>query len=277
MSNVLIIGITGFFGRNLTKALLNKNFNVFGCAHSESRFIQFKKKYPNIKIYLIELSSSDLFEVLDNIVVKNKIEYIIHAGAMKHVDICQQFPEMAIKVNSDSINSIIKVADKNKIKNLIGISTDKANNPCNVYGMSKLLMMNKILENNYSIFQGVNFFWSDGSVLDIWFNAYIHKKPLVVRNVNHIRYFNNIESVCELIIKNLDNKGTIIYPEYAYQIKLEDLLNAFSESFNYHNHKFIGEYSFEKIVDEISDTINIIKFNKDDIKKLISTFYNNLE
>jgi FlaA1/EpsC-like NDP-sugar epimerase len=274
--NILITGITGFFGRNMTKFLLNKNINVFGCGHGESRLINFKKQFNDVKIYLIDLCSPTLFDELDFIVSKNKIDYIIHAAAMKHVDICQEFPDVALKTNYYSIDAIIKVAKKNNVKNLIAISTDKANSPSNVYGLSKLLMMNKILENGYSVFQGVNFIFSDLSVLDIWFNNYINKKPLVIRNINHIRYFNTIDYVCELIYKNLDRKNSIIYPEYAYQISLKNLLDGFSEYFNYYNHKFVGEYSFEKTVDEISDSINIIKFGKDDVKKLISYVQNNL-
>ena len=270
--NILITGITGFLGKNFVNYLITNNIDckIIGTAHSESKLSYFKKIFPDIKIYVMELSSDNFSEDIDLIIKIHKINYILHTAAMKHVDICQENPIKTLQVNTIATEKLIKVSQKNNINNLIALSTDKSNFPCNIYGMSKYLMQELILKNNYSVYQGVNFFWSDGSVIDIWYHQYVKKQPLTVRNVNHIRYFTTIEYVCEQIYKNLDKKGQILTPEHVYVIKLKDLLKAFKEYFNYHDVKNIPLYEFEKEIEVINHDIKKkIKLKKIGIKELI--------
>lgn len=276
--NVLITGITGFFGRNFIKYVIDNNIecNIVGTAHSECKLSYFKKFYPNVKTYLVDLSSEKLDLDIDYIIKTNNIDYIIHSAAMKHVDICQENPMMALRVNAISSDILIKVAKKNGIKNIIALSTDKSNNPCNTYGMTKYIMQDNMLKNGYSVYQGANFFWSDGSVLDIWFNQYIRNKPLTIRNPNHVRYFNTIDHVCERVYKNLDTKSTVILPDHVYVVKLKDLFEAFKEYFGYDNSKDIDHYNFEKDIELLDEKItNKIDLGKEDLIKLIDSFYNN--
>lgn len=277
--NILITGITGFFGRNFTNYLIGKipDCVIVGTAHSENKLAYFKKSFPNIKTYIMDIAS-DKFEADIEAIIKNhNINYIIHGAAMKHVDICQENPIMALRVNTIASDTLIKVAQRNKVTNLIALSTDKTNNPCNTYGITKYIMQENVLSNNYSVYQGANFFWSDGSVLDIWFNQYIKNKPLTIRNPNHVRYFNTINHVCERIFENLDNKSTIILPDHVYVVKLQDLLDVFSDFFVYNNIKSIEEHDYEKEIEILRDEItNKINVSKDEIQKLIKDFYNNM-
>jgi FlaA1/EpsC-like NDP-sugar epimerase len=279
MKTILITGITGFFGRNFVDILIKKyNFNIIGTAHSETKLAHFKKVYPNIKIYLIDLSSTDFTTDFENILKLHSVNYIIHSAAMKHVDICQENPIMALRVNTIASSIILNLAKKYNIENMIALSTDKSNNPCNTYGMTKYIMQDYILEQNYYVYQGANFFWSDGSVLDIWFNQYIKNQPLSYRNNNYIRYFNTIDYICELIILNLDSKKKIIVPEYVYQIKLDLLLKCFTEYFNYHNIVEIPVHNYEKEIEILNEDVkNKIILNEEEIIKIIDTYYNNMK
>jgi len=196
---------------------------------------------------------------------------------MKHVDICQDNPLMAYRVNAAASDCLIKVAKKNNIINLIALSTDKSNNPCNTYGMVKYIMQENVLANGYSVYQGANFFWSDGSVLDVWFNQYIKNKPLSLRNSEHIRYFNTIDHVCERIFKNLNNKNKIILPDYVYIIKLNDLLEAFKEYFKYDKVQIVPQYGYEKEIEILRDEITEkIKLDKEQLLSFIDNFYKNM-
>jgi FlaA1/EpsC-like NDP-sugar epimerase len=277
--NILITGITGFFGRNFANYLINNKIecNIVGTAHSECKLAHFKKIFPNIKTYIIDLSSEKIDSQLELIIIEHNINYIIHGAAMKHVDICQDNPMMAYRVNALATDTLIKIAKRNGIINLIALSTDKSNNPCNTYGIVKYIMQENILANGYSVYQGANFFWSDGSVLDIWFNQYIRNKPLTLRNDQHVRYFNTIEHVCDCIFKNINQKNKIILPDHVYVIKLRDLLDAFTEYFNYNNIELIEQYSYEKEIeilrDEITNKINLVK---EDLIKFIDKFYKNM-
>lgn len=275
---ILITGITGFFGRNFAKYLLQQNseITIIGTAHSESKLAYFKKTFPKIKTYLIDLSC-DIRDIFDNIVNTHKVEYIIHSAAMKHVDICQENPLVAYQVNALASDIIIKIAKKNNIKNLIAMSTDKSNNPCNTYGIVKYIMQENVLSNNYSVYQGANFFWSDGSVLDIWFNQYVKNLPLSIRNRDHIRYFNTIDHVCQKIYQNIDVSGKIILPDHVYVIKLGDLLDAFMEYFKYYKVEYIAENSYEKQIEILRDEINNkIYLSHSEIINFINNYYQNM-
>lgn len=277
--NILITGITGFFGRNLTNYLIDKNIGctIVGTAHSESKLAYFKKNFPSIKTYLIDLSSERFESEIESIILNHKVNYIIHSAAMKHVDICQENPMMAFRVNAVATDTLINVAKRHNIINLIALSTDKTNNPCNTYGIVKYIMQENVLSNNYSVYQGANFFWSDGSVLDIWFNQYTRKKPLTIRSFDHIRYFNTIDHVCDKIFENLNEKGKVILPDHVYVVKLSDLLEAFKEYFKYDNVASVNSYNYEKDVEILRDEImNKINLTKKDLIPFIDKFYNNM-
>ena len=277
--NILITGITGFFGRNFTQYLLNHDFpgEIIGTAHSECKLAHFKNYFRNIKTYVIDLSSERIEDDLESIIVSHRINYIVHAAAMKHVDICQENPMTAYRVNTVASDILIKLAKKNNVKNLIALSTDKTNNPCNTYGIVKYIMQENVLTNGFSVYQGANFFWSDGSALDIWFNQYIKKKPLTVRDLEHIRYFNTIDHVCEIIYKNLDQKHKVILPDHVYLVRIKDLLGAFKNYFKYDQIQIVGAYEYEKKIEILRDEVtNIINLDLDQITKLIDEFYQNM-
>ena len=277
--NILITGVTGFFGRNFVDYLVKNKIdcNIVGTAHSECKFAYFKKLFPAIKVYIMDLSSERFESEIQNVITIHKINYIIHSAAMKHVDICQENPMMAFRVNAVASDILIKVAKRNNISNLIALSTDKSNNPCNTYGIVKYIMQENVLSNYYSVYQGANFFWSDGSVLDIWFNQYMKKQPLTLRNSEHIRYFNTIDHVCDIIFKNINEKGKIILPDYVYVIKLKDLLEAFQDFFKYDNIQFVPQYNYEKDIEILRDEIhNKIELSKEELIALIEKFYENI-
>lgn len=277
--NILITGITGFFGRNFTEYLKKNKIacTIIGTAHSECKLAYFKKTFPNIKTYIIDLSSDKIESDIQHIVSSHQINYIIHSAAMKHVDICQDNPTMAYKVNAAATEALIKIAKKNNITNLIALSTDKSNNPCNTYGIVKYIMQENVLANGYSVYQGANFFWSDGSVLDIWFNQYIKNKSLTIRNFNHVRYFNTIDHVCDKIFTNINEKNKIILPDHVYVIKMGDLLQAFKSYFNYELENTVPQYSYEKDIEILRDEIiNKQYLSREELIKLIDSFYKNM-
>ena len=253
------------------------NCSIFGTAHSECKLAYFKKSFPDIKTYIIDLSSDRFESEIESIIVTHHIDYIIHSAAMKHVDICQENPMMAFRVNTIASDTLVKVAKRNHVKNVIALSTDKSNNPCNTYGIAKYIMQENVLANGYCVYQGANFFWSDGSVLDIWFEQFTKKKPLTVRNIQHRRYFNTIDHVCDRIFKHLDKETTIILPDHVYLIKLKDLLEAFMEYFHHYDVQYTSQYDYEKEIEILKDEItNKIELSKEELTILIDTHYKNM-
>lgn len=281
MLNVLIIGGTGFLGRNLVEYIIkNLSCVVHVTGHSEYRTAMFRKRYPNIKVHLLSIENENSYMKIEDLIITYNINCIIHTAAMKHVNICQQNIVETLYTNVIFVQNLINMCKKWKVKDLIAISTDKANEPCNVYGMSKYMMQELILSNNYKIFQGVNFFWSDGSVLDIWFNQYKLNKPLTYTKLDSHRFYNKITDICKTVCSNIDSNNKVIITTEVYKISLKILLDAFCKYFNYYNTNKIDFSNFEKNIEKLinipNKEIKIIELDMSGTIELIDESYKNI-
>lgn len=290
MKTILIIGITGFLGRNLSKILWHKyrnEFNIIGSGISPNKIGLFKSIRRNwgateqdIPCHCIDIVHD--IDKLENIFKNNKIDYIIHCAALKYVDIAEKDPDKCIDINIIGTKNIITLANKYNVNNLIALSTDKANLPINVYGMTKYLMETIVLQNNYSVYQGVNFFWSDGSVLDIWYRQIKRNEKLCITDLNQERYYCAIEDICSDIINNINNKSIIITPSNIFKASLKDLYNAMIEYFNYDSKKLYltGSRINEKNIENLhsnQNTVDILQYSHKELIDIIDSTFKNTE
>jgi len=272
--NILITGGSGFLGRELIHQLLSlgEGVEVTTVYQSEKRICDIKQKFTNVNFYCADIASD--WYTLDHIVKKHNIQYIIHCAAMKHVDICEKNPYRAVEVNIYGSKNIIDLFQKNNMKNLIGISTDKAINPSCTYGSTKYLMEKIFLDKRASVYRGVNFLFSDGSVLDIWTNQMNKGLPLSINKTNTTRFFISSEMAANKIIENLDTKEAIITPNECYKIELHNLAKAFCKANNYyHTAEYENINNVEKIVEDISEEIKIIDTDVDFIVTLLQDYH----
>ena len=253
---ILITGITGFLGTRVAQEALSKGFDVVGLSHSEIRDKEFNSLLPNVKTYSVDIAHDS--EVIDSIVKKHKVDYIVHTAAMKHVGVCESNPTKAIDVNVLGSKALAYCALRNNVKNIIAVSTDKSINPSCVYGSTKFLMEKLMLEMGYSVFQGVNFFFSTGSVLDLWDSCRKNKEPLGVNTTNMVRYFVDAKDVAAKIIENLDNKGSNLCLDTCYKVTIHDLYEAYSAYHRYSSKKDYVSTSAEKLIEELPDGATVI-------------------
>lgn len=269
MKNILITGATGFLGGALIKECLKRNYRPIAIGHSEHRTVKIIEQFPNLPIYCLDISNSK--EQVKKIIDRHDIEYVIHAAALKHVSICEANPSRAAEINVMGSKNIIDLCLDREIKNAIAVSTDKAINPINVYGRTKYIMERMFLENNFSVYRGVNFLFSTGSVLDIWNNQIANNVPITINEKNTIRFFIDVEDIASKIINNLNLQNSIIYPDQCYQVSLHDLADALCEIEGFSKKRYIQEkYDAEKTIEDIPD--NVIKVNeikKDEIKEVL--------
>ena len=265
---ILITGAGGFLGRHLLQDLIKQKQEVVALCHSELPARKIQMKYDNVPVYCLDISSNKTH--LDFIVKKHNIEYVIHAAAMKHVGLCESNPTRAIETNIIGSKNVLEACLDNNIKNLIGISTDKAINPKCCYGATKFLMEQMFLEKKFSIFRGVNFLFSDGSVLDIWKKQMSENKPITINSRNTTRYFIDINNVSKFLINNLDTKGEIIMLEKCYKIKLHDLARAYCLKNKYYKTTEYKDFSTEKLEEEIPENIQKIDVDIDKIVTLLN-------
>ena len=161
------------------------------------------------------------------------IDVIFHAAAMKHVVICEQNPFEASLTNIIGSQRIVDAAIKKKVPSCILISTDKAADPINVLGATKLvaekIFLNaakKNLDSNFSIVRFGNVANSRGSVIPVLVDSLLHKKEIAITNPDVTRFIMRIQDAVGLIFKTLEiSVGGEIFVLKMKSFKLGDLAN----------------------------------------------------
>jgi UDP-N-acetylglucosamine 4,6-dehydratase/5-epimerase len=269
--NILITGAGGFLSRYLLKYIdKNKYEKIICLIYSEKRYIENIFLFENCIIYKGDISDENYIkEIFEN----NKIDYIIHTAALKYINTCELFQRNCIDTNMIGTLNLCKYAKKYKVKNLLTISTDKSNNPSSLYGISKLASEYITLSHGFSVYQGVNFWNSDGSFLQKWKTAMRNKKEVILYDEKYIRHFAMPDDIAKEILEFvLINNNKIYYPEKCYEIKLVDIFNIFKELFP--DRKFIIRYNknkFEKYIEDINEKIKVLYLSEDELKNKVKS------
>jgi UDP-N-acetylglucosamine 4,6-dehydratase/5-epimerase len=134
---ILITGGTGSFGKQYVETIL-KNY-------SPRKIIIYSrdelKQYEMAQVFNSDVMRYFIGDVRDRErldLAMDGVDYVIHAAALKHVPIAEYNPMECIKTNIDGGNNVIQVALKHEVEKVIALSTDKAANPINLYGATKL-------------------------------------------------------------------------------------------------------------------------------------------
>ena len=270
--NVLVTGVTGFLGTQIAKDCVSRDINCVGISHSEPRDKKFQEAVPEVKTYCLDLASDH--SILRKVIKENKITHIVHCAAMKHIGICESNPTKAIRTNVIGSLNLIELANDLDVQNIVAVSTDKAISPTSVYGSSKLLMEKSILENGYSLIQGVNFFFSTGSVLDIWEEKRKRGEPIGVNVNNPSRYFVMVNEISKCILDNLEHERGVIRLDTCFNVRLSDLAEAFCSYHDYHNTVDYTPISVEKNDEEIPEGVSIVSADVDFLKVKLEEYYN---
>jgi UDP-N-acetylglucosamine 4,6-dehydratase/5-epimerase len=138
--NILITGGTGSFGKKCTEIILNRYkpsrliiFSRDELKQYEMSQIFSSEQYPCMRYFLGDVRDTDrLYRALHG------VDYVIHAAALKQVPAAEYNPFEAVKTNILGAQNIINVCIDLKVKKIIALSTDKAANPINLYGATKL-------------------------------------------------------------------------------------------------------------------------------------------
>ena len=143
------------------------------------------------------------------------IDYVIHSAAQKHVEYAEYNPQECIKTNIDGAKNVIYASIENKVKKVIALSTDKAANPINLYGATKLvsdklfIAANNLAGKNSTIFSVVrygNVLNSRGSVIP-YFNQLIDNghKFLPITHPEMSRFIISLQDGVNFVIFSLQN------------------------------------------------------------------------
>ena len=176
---IFITGGTGTFGHEITKIILEKYEPKKLIIFSRDEFKQYnmkqifpEKKYKNIRYFIGDVRDYDRL-----LTATKDVDVLFHAAAMKQVDTVEYNPFEAIKTNIYGTENVIKASIANKIKKVIGVSTDKCVSPTNLYGATKLCLEKLIIHGNimageqdtiFSVLRYGNVINSRGSVVPLF-------------------------------------------------------------------------------------------------------------
>ena len=180
---ILVTGGTGSFGNAFTQYVLEHYEPKKIIIYSRDEFKQFNmankfKKYKDkLRFFIGDVRDKDrLYRAFDH------VDYVIHAAAMKQVPTCEYNPFEAIKTNIHGAQNVIDAAIDRGVKKVVALSTDKAVNPINLYGGTKLVSdklfitanaYSKISKTKFSVVRYGNVAGSRGSIIPI-FLSLIH-------------------------------------------------------------------------------------------------------
>jgi len=238
-SKIFISGGTGSWGQTLTRLLLEKyNVEEIICfSRGELQQVLMQRKFgPNPKIKYI------IGDVRDYNAVESAtrdVDYIFHLAALKHVPICEDNVQEAIKTNIDGTLNIINASIKNKVKKVIDVSSDKAVEPINLYGMTKAVGEKAIIQANtlsdYTRFvciRGGNVMGSSGSVIPLFIDQIKSGGPITITHNEMTRFFLTLEEAIHLLFKaSIDSIGGETFVMNMPACYIKDLAEVLFEKY----------------------------------------------
>lgn len=235
---ILITGGTGSFGKAFTKYVLTHYEPKKIIIYSRDEFKQFMmqnefKEYASkLRFFIGDVRDKDrLYRAFEG------VDYVIHAAAMKQVPACEYNPNEAIKTNIHGAQNIIDAALDMGVKKVVALSTDKAVNPVNLYGGTKLVSDKLFIaanayagtkDINFSIVRYGNVAGSRGSVIP-FFHKLIQNgaTELPITDYRMTRFWISLEEGVKLVIKALEEaKGGETFISKIPSFKITDLAQA---------------------------------------------------
>ena len=237
----LITGAGGTVGRELVRQLLSdKRYapkEVIGLDNNENAIFFLDQDYlnfPKAKFFVADVRH--LEELKRKFIGVN---IIFHTAALKHVVLSERSPEQSVETNILGIQNVIAAANLNNVEKVIFTSSDKAVNPTNVMGTSKLMGERLITAANSNkrgkgpIFASTRFgnvLGSSGSVVSVFHNQIIKGGPVTLTNKNMTRFVMSIKDAVRLVIDSaVKAKGGEVFITKMPIIKITDLAKAMIE------------------------------------------------
>lgn len=285
---VFVTGGAGSIGSEIVKQLIDLNVKKV-IVYDNSEYLIFnldqdlKESKVSQKKYELIIGNILNKQKVNQILKKQKPDFVFHAAAYKHVYLMEENIDEAVLNNVIGTKNIVDCAIENKIKNFVFISTDKVVNPTSIMGSTKKLAEYYIKsledkETNFNIVRFGNVINSNGSVLPLFEHQIEKQKYITVTHKEVRRFFMSIREAAQLVITSVidDKKDQIyildmgelinIYETALCLIRTKNLIPNVDVKIN-----FIGLKKGEKMIEELftkKEKENLIKTKVDNIFKL---------
>lgn len=246
---VLITGGLGSLGQQLIEAKKDK-WEIGILDNDEYRQWKIREKYPECEYYFGNIRNPDsLYMVKD-------YDYVIHAAALKRIEICEEHMWEAVKTNVVGTKNVIDACIAQNSK-MVYISTDKAIEPINFYGMTKAIAERMTTNSGFNCVRYGNVFGTRGSVVPIFFKQKKAGRHLTLTHPDMTRFVVTLDEAINLIEEAMiAESDSRIFVRNSPTCKILNIAEAFSDKIDIVGAK-TGEKLHETLItsDEMRRTV----------------------
>ncbi|MFA4991102.1 MAG: UDP-N-acetylglucosamine 4,6-dehydratase (inverting) [Candidatus Omnitrophota bacterium] len=233
--SVLITGGTGSFGKKFADTILRRCKPKKVIIYSRDELKQYEmqqqfKGHDNIRFFIGDVRDRDRL-----MMAFQGVDYILHAAALKQVPAMEYNPAEAVKTNTFGAMNIIDAAIERNVKKVVALSTDKACNPINLYGATKLCSDKLFVAGNtysgkadtrFSVVRYGNVAGSRGSVIP-FFAQKMEEGVIPITDKRMTRFFITLEQAVDFVIKCFEvmRGGELFVPKIP-SVRIMDLAKA---------------------------------------------------
>jgi UDP-N-acetylglucosamine 4,6-dehydratase/5-epimerase len=220
--SILITGGTGSFGRAFVRRLLDeaepKRVVVFSRDEQKHHAMMADFSDPRLRYFVGDVRDASRMQL-----ALRGVDIVVHAAGMKHVHLCEYNPIEAINTNVLGTVNVIQAALDQRVERVVGISTDKAVSPANLYGASKLCLEKLLVAANsysgdrstrFSVVRYGNVMGSAGSVIPLFLKQRQTGK-LTITDQRMTRFWIDMPKAIDLVLSALSlmQGGEIFLPK----------------------------------------------------------------
>jgi len=234
--SILVTGATGSFGKHFIKTVLARHRPKKVIVYSRDELKQFDMQQeftsPVMRFFIGDVRDTERLRM-----AMRKVDFVVHAAALKQVPAAEYNPMECIKTNIHGAENVIQAAIENEVEKVIALSTDKAANPINLYGATKLVADKLFVAANnvtgghrtrFSVVRYGNVVGSRGSVVP-FFERLIQEgaKELPVTDTRMTRFWITLQEGIDFVIRNFERMhgGEIFIPKIP-SMRVVDLAEA---------------------------------------------------
>lgn len=257
-SSILVTGGTGSFGKSFIRTILDEADPARVVIFSRDELKQYECRQmfgndPRLRWFIGDIRDRErLMRAM------HKVDYVVHAAALKQVDTAEYNPWEFVKTNVLGSQNVIEASIDSGVKKVVALSTDKASSPINLYGATKLTADKLFVTGNhyaaayetrFAVVRYGNVMGSRGSVIPFFRNLADQGESLPITDMRMTRFFITLPQAVRFVIDSFDMmQGGELYVPRIPSMKITDLAQAIAPGAAMHE---VGLRPGEKLHEEM--------------------------
>jgi UDP-N-acetylglucosamine 4,6-dehydratase len=206
---VLITGGTGSWGHELVRQIIHDDTieKIIVYSRGEHKQVEMKRHFAD-KLEKLQFIIGDVRDLERLRVAMKNVDKVFHMAALKHVPVCEENPWEAVQTNIVGTNNVIEAAIANDVDRVVFISTDKAVDPLNLYGVTKscaekLIINANMLPGNtaFVCLRAGNVLGTNGSVVPLFIEQIRKANSITITEPSMTRFFLRVEDAIRLVLR----------------------------------------------------------------------------